>query len=197
MTDRRSGRLDFGELLAAVEDAPPVAAAAVDVLGDHLRKAIGASDVSFLIADFGGQALIRLEHAGSELAARTQGRETAERVPLVGTPHGRALTGQTVEVESGDGDSGTRLYAPVTNRGEAIGLLDFRLADAPDEQTLADVSLAAHALAYVVIANRRFTDLFAWGQRSVRAVARRRDPASPAAGVVHVRGGAVHARGLA
>ena len=27
--------------------------------------------------------------------------------------------------------------------------------------------LAAHALAYVVIANRRFTDLFEWGQRSV------------------------------
>ena len=32
---------------------------------------------------------------------------------------------------------------------------------------MADVALAAHALAYVVIANRRFTDLFAWGQRSV------------------------------
>jgi hypothetical protein len=32
---------------------------------------------------------------------------------------------------------------------------------------VADVALAAHALAYVVIANRRFTDLFAWGQRSV------------------------------
>jgi serine phosphatase RsbU (regulator of sigma subunit) len=32
---------------------------------------------------------------------------------------------------------------------------------------VADVALAAHALAYVVIANRRFTDLFDWGQRSV------------------------------
>ena len=40
-------------------------------------------------------------------------------------------------------------------------------AGPPDEQTVADVALAAHALAYVVIANRRFTDLFAWGQRSV------------------------------
>ena len=63
MADRRSGRLDFGELLAAVENAPPVAA--VDVLGERLRKAIGADEVSFLIADFSGQALIRLEHAGS------------------------------------------------------------------------------------------------------------------------------------
>ena len=32
---------------------------------------------------------------------------------------------------------------------------------------LADITLAAHALAYVIIANRRFTDLFEWGQRSV------------------------------
>jgi Stage II sporulation protein E (SpoIIE) len=31
----------------------------------------------------------------------------------------------------------------------------------------ADVALVAHALAYVVIANRRFTDLYEWGQRSV------------------------------
>jgi serine phosphatase RsbU (regulator of sigma subunit) len=166
MEEGRSARLDLGELLAAVEDAPPVAA--VDVLAARLRRAIGANDVSFLIADFSGHALIRLEHAGSELATRTQGRETAERVPLVGTPHGRALAGQTVEIESGGGDSGTRLYAPVTNRGEAIGVIELVLAEIPDEQTLADVALAAHALAYVVIANRRFTDLFAWGQRSVR-----------------------------
>ena len=32
---------------------------------------------------------------------------------------------------------------------------------------MADVALAAHFLAYVVIANRRYTDLFEWGQRSV------------------------------
>ncbi|HEX2102065.1 MAG TPA: PP2C family protein-serine/threonine phosphatase [Solirubrobacteraceae bacterium] len=32
---------------------------------------------------------------------------------------------------------------------------------------MADVALAAHTLAYVIIANRRFTDLFEWGKRSV------------------------------
>jgi serine phosphatase RsbU (regulator of sigma subunit) len=166
VADTRSARLDLGELLAAVENAPPVDAA--DVLGERLRNAIGAEEVSFLIADFSGHALIRLEHAGNEQAARTHGRETAERVPLFGTPHGRALAGQTVEVESDAGGRGTRLYAPVTNRGEAIGLIELHLADAPDEQTLGDVALAAHALAYVVVANRRFTDLYAWGQRSVK-----------------------------
>jgi hypothetical protein len=44
----------------------------------------------------------------------------------------------------------------VTNRGEAIGVLELHLPEEPDEDRLADVALAVHALAYVVIANRRF-----------------------------------------
>jgi serine phosphatase RsbU (regulator of sigma subunit) len=96
---------------------------------------------------------------------RLQGQETAERVPLVGTPHGRALAAQAVEVVVENG--GARLFAPVTSRGEAVGVLELGLEDFPAEQTVADVALAAHFLAYVVIANRRYTDLFEWGQRSV------------------------------
>ena len=157
-------RLDLVGLLAAVENASPVAAA--DVLAERLTDALGASEVSFLVADFSGRALVRLGHADSAAASRTQGRETAERVPLVGSPHGRALAGQTLEVETDA--HGVRLFAPVTNRGEAIGVLQLSLAQLPDEQTLTDVALAAHTLAYVIIANRRFTDLFEWGQRSVR-----------------------------
>src|SRR6185437_12384998 len=93
--------------------------------------------------------------------------ETAERVPLAGTPHGRALASQAVEMVVEDGDGGARLFAPVTSRGEAVGVLELGLEDSPAEQTVADVALAAHFLAYVVIANRRYTDLFEWGQRSV------------------------------
>jgi serine phosphatase RsbU (regulator of sigma subunit) len=163
MSDRHAARLDFGDLIAAVENAPPVAA--VDVLGARMTDALGARDVSFLIADFSGQALIRLGHAADDAAGRTQGRETAERVSLTGSPQGRAIATQTVEVEGDVG--GARVFAPVTNRGEAIGVLEVSLLEIPDDQTVADIALAAHALAYVVIANRRFTDLFAWGQRSV------------------------------
>lgn len=164
MADHTAGRLDLAELLVAVENAPPVDAA--DVLGDWLAEALGACAVSFLVVDFSGRALIRLGHSGAAAATRTQGRETAERVPLVDSPHGEALKSQTAQIEAGDGE--TRLFAPVTNRGEAIGVLELSLPEPPDEQTLADVALAAHALAYIVIANRRFTDLFEWGQRSVR-----------------------------
>src|SRR3954451_17164939 len=163
MADRRRAQLDLAALLMAVEDAPPVAAA--DVLGRHLADTFGASEVSLLVADLSGRALIRLGHTGSDEDTRTQGRETAERVPLTGTSHGAALASQGVVVE--DAVEGARVFAPVTNRGEAIGVLELTLAEAPDEPTLADVALAAHALAYVVIANRRFTDLFEWGQRSV------------------------------
>lgn len=163
MATRGSGQLDFGALIAAVERAPPVAA--VEVLGTRLAEAVGARAVSFLIADFSGHALFRLGHGPLEGAGRTVGRETAERVPLAGSPHGRVIATQTVQVD-GDADE-VCVLAPVSNRGEVIGVLEVSLADAPGEQTVADVALAAHALAYLVIANRRFTDLFAWGQRSV------------------------------
>ena len=163
MPHRPSRRLDLRQLFRAVEDAAPHAA--VDVLGERLAEAIGARSASFLIADFSGQALVRLGRPGDGEVTRAQGRETAELVPLAGSPHGRALAGQAVQVETGA--DGIHLFAPVTNRGEAIGVLELTVDEPPGEETVADVALAAHALAYVVIANRRFTDLFEWGQRSV------------------------------
>jgi serine phosphatase RsbU (regulator of sigma subunit) len=163
MGEAQRSPLNLNSLLSAVEAAPPVAA--VDVLAAALAEAVGAREVSFLIADFSGRSLIRLGHSGGEGPLRLQGKETAERVPLAGTPQGRALAAQAVEVIAED--RGARLFAPVTSRGEAVGVLELGLGDFPVEQTVADVALAAHFLAYVVIANRRYTDLFEWGQRSV------------------------------
>ena len=149
-------------MLAAVENAPPVAAA--DVVGEQLAQAMDASEVAFLIADFSGDSLIRLSHEETLPAGRSD-RDVARRVLMDGTAYGRALAEQAVQV---DPESGVwRVLAPVTNRGEAIGVLELRLPEKPDEDRLATVALAAHALAYVVIANRRFTDLYEWGKRSV------------------------------
>jgi hypothetical protein len=64
--------LNLNSLLAAVEAAPPVAA--VDVLAAALAEAIGAREVSFLVADFSGRSLIRLGHSGGTGALRLQGR---------------------------------------------------------------------------------------------------------------------------
>src|SRR5436309_11178601 len=133
---------------------------AVDALAGALADAIGAREVSFLIADFSGRSLIRLGHSGGR--GRMQGKETAEWVPLVGTPHGRALAAQAVEVV--DEDGGARLLAPVTSRGEAVGVLELGLGGSRVEQTVAEGALRAHFLAYVGIANRRNTDRSGGGQ---------------------------------
>jgi hypothetical protein len=52
--------LDVKTLLASVEAAPPIDAA--EVVAAALTDALGARDVSFLIADYSGQVLIRLSH---------------------------------------------------------------------------------------------------------------------------------------
>lgn len=162
MHTRRMSGLDLADLLDAVENAPPVAAA--DVVGEQLAQAVDASEVSFLIADFSGDAVIRLSH-DETLPTSSPDRDAAERVSLYESAHGRALRDQALQVDRQS--DGWRVLAPVTNRGEAIGVLELRVSEKPDEDCLADVALAAHALAYVVIANRRFTDLYEWGQRSV------------------------------
>ncbi len=163
MTDGSRSALDLDVLLSAVEAAPPLAAA--DVLAAALAEALGARDVSFLIADFSGRSLIRLGHVDVGEPDGSPAGERTQTVPLAGTPHGRALAEQRLQ-EVAD-DRGTQVLAPVTNRGEAVGVLELRLAEQPSAQTLASVESAAHALAYIVIANRRFTDLYEWGQRSL------------------------------
>ncbi len=105
-------RLDIGDLLVAVENAAPVAAA--DVVGELLARALDASEVAFLIADFGGDAVVRLSHTG-RLRVGALGREVADRVPLGGSAHGRALAAQAVRVDEEPG--GWRVLAPVTNLG--------------------------------------------------------------------------------
>jgi serine phosphatase RsbU (regulator of sigma subunit) len=158
-----SSRLDVGALLAAAEAAAPVEA--IDAVADALKDMIAAEHVSFLIADFSGDSLIRLGRSAEGASTRRSGSETADRVALQDTPHGRALAGQRVEVV--DDADGAWLYAPVTSRGEAVGVLELRVPQRPEEQTVAEIAQAGHALAYIVIANRRYTDLFEWGQRSV------------------------------
>src|SRR3954465_2845642 len=98
MADRRSAQLDLAGLLVAVENAPPVAAA--DVLGERLAATFGASGVSLLVADFSGRALLPLGHAGRAQDTRTHGRETADRVSLLGTPQGRALAEQALVIQA-------------------------------------------------------------------------------------------------
>lgn len=152
-------------MLAAAEEATPVQA--VEAVTRELGAALRARSVSFLIADLSGRALVRLAYVplDTDGEGRRDGGEVATVVPFDGGPQEQVLRTQKLQVESADG--GWLVLAPVTERGEIIGLLEIALDTAPATGTLGEIARTAHALAFVIIANRRHTDLFEWGQRTV------------------------------
>jgi hypothetical protein len=154
--------IDVGALLQQVEAAPPIDA--VEVVATELGRMVGARSVTLLIADFSGRAVVRLTSAAPLAQARSHGADQAETLPLPGTLYERVLRTQQADVQPID--DGARMVVPVTDRGDAIGLLELDLPRAPSADEITDISSAAHALAYVVIAARRHTDVFEWGQRS-------------------------------
>ena len=65
---------------------------------------VDAHEVTFLIADFSGRAVVRLTSAGRVDGARSHGVEQAETLPLAGTVYDRVLRTQEIDVERiGDG----------------------------------------------------------------------------------------------
>ena len=172
---------DVGSVLDVAEAASPVEA--VEAVTRELGVAMGATAVSFLIADLSGRALVRLAHiplhpAGqmSEHALgrgeRREAEESATVLPFDGGPAEQAVRTQVVQVFAPGGDRAAlvpgqwTVFAPVTERGESIGLLELSLPNEPGAETVAKIARSAHLLAFVVIANHRHTDLFEWGQRS-------------------------------
>jgi serine phosphatase RsbU (regulator of sigma subunit) len=176
----RSRRLtDVGRVLDAAEAASPVEA--VEGVARELGLVFGAVAVSFLITDLSGRALVRLAHVplapgpASHRSALVSGErrddeESATLLPFDGGPAEQTVRTQTVQVVPPDGNADFvdlwRVYAPVTERGESIGLLEMFLPHEPDRDAVAEIAQVAHLLGFVVIANRRHTDLFEWGQRS-------------------------------
>jgi serine phosphatase RsbU (regulator of sigma subunit) len=154
--------IDIGALLEQVEAAAPIEA--VEVVAAELGRMVDAHSVALLISDFSGRAVVRLTSADIVEGARGHGVEQAERLPLPGTRFERVLRTQQADVEPVC--DGARMLVPVTDRGDAIGLLELDLPRYPSPDEVADISSAAHALAYVVIAARRHTDVFEWGQRT-------------------------------
>jgi len=157
------------QLLDAAEDASPVQA--VEAVTRDLGRALGATSVSFLIADLSGRALVRLVHVASQGAHGSGGvrRDDEERgtvLPFDGGPAEQALRTQQVQVLPPDLGPVWTVLAPVTERGEALGLLELCLPEEPSPAVVDEVRRTAHVLGYVVIASRRHTDLYEWGQRS-------------------------------
>jgi serine phosphatase RsbU (regulator of sigma subunit) len=154
--------IDVARLLDKVESAAPIEA--VQAVAGALGEMVEATSVTLLIADFSGRAVVRLTSADLVDGARGRGVEQAETLPLAGTVYDQVLRTQQADVQA-EGD-GARMVVPVTDRGDAIGVVELVLPRYPSATEVAEVRTAAHALAYVVIAARRHTDVFEWGQRS-------------------------------
>lgn len=154
----KGGDVELGELLAAAEAAPP--GESVDVVAHDLQKRFGAERVSFLFVDLVGQRLIRLTAADGDAT------DPDEPIDLQGSVYDRVLRSQRQHVEP-DGQGGRRVITPVTNRGDCIGVLEVTLQSA-DDTVLRQVHDAARALAYIIVTDRRFTDLYHLGRRTTR-----------------------------
>lgn len=160
--------LRLRRLLDAAEDASPVSS--VEAVTRELGAALDATSVSFLIADLSGRALVRLSHVAlgdAETGAdRRDDQEHATVLPFDGGPFEQALRSQQVQVLPPHAAASWTVVAPVTERGEALGLLELELPVEPSDDGVAQIRRTAHVLGYVVIASRRHTDLYEWGQRS-------------------------------
>lgn len=143
-------------LLGAVEQAPPVESVAV--VASFLAEQLEAREVCFLVTDMNGDVLWRLPAAWAD----GQGKHNPEQ--LVGTVYDDVIRSQRLHVLDAHRD-GSRVVAPVTTRGDAIGVLEMFTPGPPSPLEEGYIAQAAHALAYVVVANRRFTDLYEWGSR--------------------------------
>ncbi|CAM5246869.1 hypothetical protein SAVIM40S_06910 [Streptomyces avidinii] len=150
--------MDLAGALAAAETTSPVES--LDVVARLLRDRLQAASVSFLIVDFTGSSVVRLGAADD-----VRSDEPPRRISLPGTLYGDVVRTQRPAVQR-EGTGAVRVVAPVTNRGDAIGLLELFLPDHPDEDAMGQIGVTAHALAYIVIANRSFTDVYQWGRRT-------------------------------
>ncbi|MFD7610720.1 PP2C family protein-serine/threonine phosphatase [Streptomyces sp. NPDC059828] len=147
----------LAEVLSAAEDAAPVEF--LDVVARNLRHRFGARYVSFLFVDIIGQKAVRVSEETD-----TQRGLHADQIPLAGSVYEEVLRSQRL-VQATDGGQGQRVVLPVTNRGDTLGVLELTLPHV-NAEVLEQVEEAAHALAYIVIAGRRFTDLYHWGRRT-------------------------------
>lgn len=154
---------DLRHLLEAAEAAPPVDA--IDVVGREVGRMVGATRVGLLIANFSGDAVVRMSHVTVSEEMRDGRNERTESIPLAGSVYERVLISQELDVRRAG--AGWDVLVPVTERGDTIGIVELTLPHHPEADVVRFLETAAHALAYVLIASRRHTDLFEWAQRDI------------------------------
>jgi hypothetical protein len=110
--------VDLRSLLAAVEESSPVDA--IDALSQELARTIEAGHVAVLLANFSGNALVRMSHVLGKGREQAGHNERVESLSLPGTVYERVLFTQAREVVKVE--DGWLVLVPITERGDVIGL---------------------------------------------------------------------------
>ena len=160
MTIADRSRVDLREVLRTTCAASPVEA--IDVMADGLATLTGATYVQFLITNITHRAVVRFAGSDANAARVQQENGDIPVVPLRGTVYDQVLRRQKiVRIDDGGGE---RILVPVTESGDALGVIDLHLPRDAAALVFADITAVAEALARIVIASRRHSDLMDWAQ---------------------------------
>ncbi len=150
----RVGQLDFGAALDAIPEANP------DQIVRLLTAAagpLGATDISFYLADFQGTLLQPI------LLSTDLSEPVVAEADVATSMAGRAyITGRPVTAER---DGGVRVWVPLVERGERTGVVALNVS-AVDEELLAECVRLGLFAGLVIRAFARTTDLLHLRRRS-------------------------------
>lgn len=141
---------DQSWLLAAIGTVP--ASAMLRRLRETLAARVGAQDVDLLLPDYRLSVLRTLERPEIE-------------VPVEGSDAGHSFITQQVLLTGG---SRPMCYAPISLRGDRLGVLALRLPEAPVEERQVWLERAATAIAYALTTATGHTDTFLRTARTQR-----------------------------
>lgn len=137
-------------------------APAVAVVPLRWPEAVRAQHARFLVTNMSGTALVRIPHVGARPNWEAGRNERGETVPLAGSVYEEVLFSQRPAV-SAEGDG---WLVPVTERGDALGLLELSLPAPPDVEGPSSWP-GRTRLRLQSVAVRRHTDVFEDAQRDI------------------------------
>lgn len=140
-------------LLRELNSQPPFAL--LDVLRAYLKRTVDTTAVGVWLADYAEQELrpLTLDRRAStepvdvQLDGRLQQAFLEQRVT-------NALV-----------DDRIRVFVPITQRAERLGILDLALEEPPTPAVISVLQESAVVVAYVLVASRRYTDVFERARR--------------------------------
>ncbi|MFW3171641.1 PP2C family protein-serine/threonine phosphatase [Geodermatophilus sp. CPCC 206100] len=133
-------------LLHASHLLSPVDLAAVAAV--HARG-LGVRETVLYLADYEQLTLLPLPGTG------VPGRQ---QLPIEGTLAGRAF--RRVEVIAGPADGGTRLWIPLLNGVERLGVVEMTLPEAPGQELVDRIRAYVTLVAELVVVNDAYSDVF-------------------------------------